>query len=69
MTKRMGKLTINSDGADGVLAPGSAHTRPSAQPPIDNSGICLAQVSRRGVKKIEISGDSKHFSEENTLKN
>ena len=24
-------------GADGVLAPGSAHARPSAQPPIDTS--------------------------------
>ena len=27
----------------GVLAPGSAHTRPSAQPPIDTSGIFFAQ--------------------------
>ena len=26
----------------GALAPGSAHTRPSTQPPIDTSGICLA---------------------------
>ena len=25
----------------GVLAPRSAHARPSAQPPIDNSGKCL----------------------------
>ena len=29
----------------GVLAHGSAHTRPSAQPPIDMSGNLLAQVS------------------------
>ena len=31
----------------GVLAPGSAHARPSAQPPIDTSGNFSAQVSGR----------------------
>ena len=54
----------------GFLAPGSAHARPSTQPPIDNSGNFSAQVSERGVKKVDkflinflaISGDSKHFS-------
>ena len=30
----------------GVLAPGSAHTRPSAQPPFDTSGNLLAQVKQ-----------------------
>ena len=29
----------------GVLAPGSAHTRPSAQPPIDTSRIFPAHMS------------------------
>ena len=29
----------------GVLAPGSAHGRPSAQPPIDTSGIFWAHMS------------------------
>ena len=29
----------------GVLAPGSAHARPSDQPPINTSGNFLAQVS------------------------
>jgi hypothetical protein len=29
----------------GVLAPGSAHARPSAQPPIDTSGNFSVQVS------------------------
>ena len=32
----------------GALAPGSAHARPSAQPPIDTSGIFLAHMSERG---------------------
>jgi hypothetical protein len=31
----------------GVLADGSAHSRPSAQPPIDTRGIFSAQVSGR----------------------
>ena len=35
----------------GVLAPGSAHARPSAQPPIDTSGKFSAHMSGRGVKK------------------
>ena len=39
----------------GVLAPGSAHARPSAQPPIDVSGNFPAHMS--GAK----SGNSKHF--------
>ena len=43
----------------GVLAPGSAHTRPSARPPIDTSGNFPAHVSAelcmhiayRGIKR------------------
>ena len=34
---------IISAGADGVLAPGSAHARPSAKPLIDTSEIFWAQ--------------------------
>jgi hypothetical protein len=33
----------------GVLAPGSAHTRPSAQPPIDMSGNLPAHVSAESL--------------------
>jgi hypothetical protein len=40
----------------GVLAPGSAHARPSAQPPIDTSGNFSAQVFGRGSTNL------KHFS-------
>ena len=36
----------------GVLAPGSAHARPSAQPPINPSGNFLAKVFGRGGKKM-----------------
>ena len=36
----------------GVLAPGSVHARPSAQPPIDTSGIFLVQVSWRGGQQM-----------------
>ena len=32
----------------GVLAPGSAHARPSARPPIDTSGNCSAHLSGEG---------------------
>ena len=46
------KLTTNNFKLDkfplapmGVLAPGSAHARPSAQPPIDTSGNVSAHVS------------------------
>ena len=35
----------NSTTADGVLAPGSAHARPSALPPIDTSGNFPAHMS------------------------
>ena len=35
----------------GVLAPGSAHARPFAQPPIDTSGNLSAHVSGMGCKK------------------
>ena len=44
----------------GVLAPRSAHARPSAQPPIISSGNFSAHVS--GINIPAISGDSKHFS-------
>ena len=35
----------------GVLAPGSAHARPSARPPIDTNGNFSAHMSERGGKK------------------
>ena len=41
----------------GTLAPGSAHTRPSAQPPIDTSEKLSAHVSGGGVKKFEQFSD------------
>ena len=48
----------------GALAPGSAHTRPSAQAPIDTNGNLWAHMSWRGGQKkiLAISGNSKHFS-------
>ena len=33
----------------GLLAPGSAHARPSAQPPIDTSGNFSAQKTKNSV--------------------
>ena len=55
----------------GVLAPGSAQVRPSAQPPIDVSGNFLAHVSREGgglkfskvflINFLAKSGNSKTF--------
>ena len=36
----------------GVLAPGSAHARPSTQPPIDMSGNFPAHVSAESPSKI-----------------
>ena len=36
----------------GVLAPGSAHPRPSAQPPIDTNGIFLAHMSAESLSNI-----------------
>ena len=36
----------------GVLAPGSAHARPSAQPPIDMSGDFPAHVSGESPSNI-----------------
>ena len=36
----------------GVLAPGSAHARPSAQPPIDTSGNFPAHVSAESPSNI-----------------
>ena len=46
----------------GVLAPGSAHAWPSAQPPIDTSGNFPEHVFVWEVKNLAISGDSKHYS-------
>ena len=49
----------------GVLAPGSAHARPSARPPIDTSGNFSAHMSG-GVNCLTVflakSENSKHFS-------
>jgi hypothetical protein len=68
VSSKFGFIWIIFASADGP--PGSVHARPQAQPPIDSSGIFLAQVSgRAGVKQIEktlikflaISGDSKYF--------
>ena len=36
----------------GVLAPGSAHARPSARPPIDTSGNFPAHVSAESPSNI-----------------
>ena len=36
----------------GVLAPGSAHARPSTQPPIDMSGNCQAHMSAESPSNI-----------------
>ena len=36
----------------GVLAPGSAHARPSAHPPIDSSGNFPAHVSAESSSNI-----------------
>ena len=36
----------------GVLAPGSAHARPSARPPIDTSGNFPAHVSAESLFKF-----------------
>jgi hypothetical protein len=41
----------------GALAPGSAHASPSAQAPIDTSGIFFSSINF-----FAILGDSKHFS-------
>ena len=41
----------------GVLAPGSAHARPSARPPIDTSGNISAHMSRGVVKLAESFSD------------
>ena len=64
-----------SAGADGgprsrVLAPGSAHARPSARPPIDTSGNFSAQMSGGGgnclivflINFLAKSENAKHFS-------
>ena len=48
----------------GVLAPGSAHVRPSAQPPLDVSGNFLAPVSAESPSKIR----DQSFPEEVSLK-
>jgi hypothetical protein len=54
-----------------VLAPGSAHARPSAQPPIDTSRNFSLHVSGRGgstnlkhfpISFLAILGDSMHLS-------
>ena len=52
----------------GVLAPGSAHARPSAQPPINTSGNSSAHMSGGGncltvflINFLAKSENSKHF--------
>ena len=51
-------ITKISAGADWGPRPGSAHVRCSAQPPIDTSENCSADMSGRVGKK----DNSKHFS-------
>ena len=49
----------------GVLAPGSAHARPSAQSPIDTSAHVWeggGDLNNFPINFLAISGDSKHFS-------
>ena len=53
----------------GVLAPGSAHARPSARPPIDTSGNFSPHMSGGGncltvflINFLAKSENSKHFS-------
>ena len=43
----------------GVLASGSAHASPSAQPPIDTSRYL--NLKHFPINFLAISGDSKHF--------
>ena len=50
----------------GVLAPGSAHARPSARPPIDTSGNFSAHVSAESHSNIspnpsEVKSKVMHF--------
>ena len=43
----------------GVLAPGSVHASPSAQPPIDTSGKCLGEGANKFEKIFDqFSGNS-----------
>ena len=51
----------------GVLAPGSAHARPSAQPPIDVSGVGggLKFWKVFLINFLAKSGNSKHFFYQN----
>ena len=51
----------------GVLAPGSAHARPSAQPPIDTSEKFQHTCLGGGSKKIEKISDQ--FFQKTPLKN
>ena len=53
----------------GVLAPGSAHARPSAQPPIDTNGNFSAHMSWRGAnfKLIEINLEFKYKNKSSEL--
>ena len=46
------KIVANSASAEGVLATGSAHARPSARPPIDTSGNFPAHVSPESPSNI-----------------
>ena len=48
----LGKLIKFPLAPMGVLAPGSAHARPSAQPPIDNSGNFPAHGRRRRISCV-----------------
>ena len=52
VTQRQRRITKLPLMPMGVLAPGSAHARPSAQPPIDMSGNFPAHVSAESPSKF-----------------
>ena len=45
-------IKYNSASVDGVFTPGTAHARPSAQPPIDTSRIFPPHVSAESHSNI-----------------
>ena len=52
--KKTVKLKVIPLAPMGVLAPGSAHARPSARPPIDTSGNFQAHVSAEQLFEISL---------------
>ena len=52
LRKKIKYIPIKSLTSMGVLAPGSVHARPSAQPPIDTSGNFPAHLSAESPPNI-----------------